>query len=115
MVVSYRYPYLEVELTVRGYRSVVWGYIDTGFDGYVAIPRSLQARIGAPDYVVRWELADTSGAEAGEYLGTIRLVGEGGEMPARVTVLGDEFLIGRAIVDRFRVTFEHGRMVTVER
>lgn len=114
MIVSDRYPYLQVHLVIRAHQSQAWAYIDTGFDGYVIIPEGLAEEIGAEDYVVRWELADGSLVEAAEYLGTVEVIGVSEPLPVRVTVLGMEVLIGRGLVDRFRVTLDHGQRILVE-
>lgn len=114
MIVSDRYPYLQVRLVIRAYQSQVWAYIETGFDGYVIIPAALAEEIGPYDYVVRWELADGSFVEAAEYLGTVEVIGVSEPLPARVTSLGREVLIGRGLVDRWRVTFDHGQRILVE-
>jgi len=38
----------------------------------------------------------------------------GASLPARITSLGDDFLIGRSVIDRFRVTFNHGKKIEIE-
>jgi len=70
--------------------------------------------LGSEDYVARRQLADGSLVEAAEYLGRIELVGMEDPVPARVTAFGDEPLIGRALIDRFRLTFDRGRRLLLE-
>ena len=92
----------------------IWGFVDTGFDGYLAIPTSLAQELGPEDYVARWEFADGSLVEAAEYVGRIEFVGLATPLAARVTAMGEEFLIGRGLIDRFRLTFERGRRLLLE-
>jgi len=47
--------------------------------------------LGEPDYVSEWELGDGS------------------------TAVGNEFIMGRSVIDRYCVTFDHGGKVIVER
>lgn len=114
MITSPRYPYLEIWVRVRSYEEVVLAYIDTGFDGYVILPSRYAKRLGACDYVSRWELGDGSLALAEEYLGAARVVGLAKETPVRITCLGTEYLVGRRIIDQFRLIFDHGQAVHIE-
>jgi hypothetical protein len=41
-------------------------------------------------------------------------LGNLGSLEAVVAILGDETLIGRGILDRFLLTFDHGRRVVLE-
>jgi len=114
MIVSTRFPYLEIQVTVRGKTVQDWAYIDTGFDGYVVVPHNQVQVLGPGDYVSLWELGDASLAPAEEYLGQVRLMGTATDLLARVTALGDEYLIGRALLDRWRIIFDRGQGVEVE-
>lgn len=114
MLASEDYPYLEVQVVVRDYKAQVRAYLDTGFDGYLVIPLSLATNLGTEDYVTQWELGDGSLIEAKEYFGAIEIPGLETSLPARITSLGDEFLIGRGIIDQLRVTFDHGQRIEVE-
>lgn len=87
-------------------------YLDTGFDGYLIIPSSLASNLGPGDYVTRWEMGDGSLAEAGEYIGIMEVSDL--VMTARLTLLGNDFILGRGIIDRLRITFDRGRRIEVE-
>ena len=114
MITSPRFPYLEIQITVRGRTVQEWAYMGTGFDGYVVVPRG-QARVFGPhDYVSLWELGDASLAQAEEYLGQVRLVGLAKTFLARITALGNEYIIGRALLDRWRILLDSGERVEVE-
>ncbi len=77
------------------------------------VPRA-QAQFGPCDYVSLWELGDTSLAPAEEYLGQVQLVGTAETFPARITALGDEYIIGRALLDRWRILLDRGERVEVD-
>lgn len=114
MLTSEDYPYLEVQFAVRGYKTQVRAYLDTEFDGYLIVPLSLATNLGREDYATQWELGDGSLIEATEYFGTIEIPGLGTSLSARITSLGNEFLIGRGVIDRFRVVFNHGQRIEIE-
>ncbi len=78
------------------------------------MPHNQVQVFGPGDYVSLWELGDASLAPAEEYLGQVRLVGTTSDLLARVTALGDEYLIGRALLDRWRITLDRGQSVEVE-
>lgn len=113
MISSADYPYLRIRLQVRSHMDTVSAYIDTGFDGYLAVPAEHGKKLGPGDYVSRWEMADNSFALAKEYLGMVWIDGIQKEIFARITCLGDEFLLGRGIIDQFRVVFDHGNHIQV--
>lgn len=108
------YPYLNVEFTIRDYQEIRQAYIDTGFDGYLVIPRNLMDSIGEEDFMSPWELADGSVIWVPEYLGQIRVIDVGKSFPALMSCVGNEFLIGRGVIDGFRVVFDHGKRIIVE-
>jgi predicted aspartyl protease len=113
MIVSENYPYVQVRLFVREQQLEVQTYIDTGFDGHVIVPADYGLVLGLGDYVSRWRLGDGSEVEAEGYLGIAEIVGLSVSIPARISCLGDEFIIGRGIIDHFRVTFNRGQTVEV--
>ena len=111
MLVSEDYPYLEVQFVVRDYEARVRAYLDTGFDGYLVIPLSLAAKLGPEDYATRWEMGNGSLIEAKEYLGVIEVSNFGISLSARIISLGNDFLLGRGVIDRLRITFDHGQRI----
>ena len=114
LLISEDYPYLEVQFAVRDYETQVRAYLDTGFDGYLIVPLPLATNLGREDYATQWELGDGSLIEAKEYFGAIEIPGLETSLPARITSLGDGFLIGRSVIDRFRVIFNHGQRIEIE-
>ncbi len=111
MIESNEYPFLPVTLEVRTLHESVRAFIDTGFDGFLILPERYLPQLGSPDFVGRWTLADGSTVEAAEFRGAVRIEGLQRLVQARVTCLGTEIIMGRAIVDRFSVTFDHGRRI----
>lgn len=87
--------------------------VDTGFDGYVAVPLSVIPADSEPDFLIPWTLADGSEVETPTYLGHVQL-GDAPPSPVLVTVLGDEAIVGQAVVRRYRLILDHGQRVIVE-
>lgn len=112
-LVSSRFPYLPIHIQLRQRREDIEAFLDTGFDGHVAVPPEFIAHGQPPDGYLTWRLADGSEVLAPYYLGTVQL-GQMGTLPAVITSLGDEPLIGRGIADRFTITLDHGQRVIVE-
>lgn len=114
MLVSKEYPYLQVEVTVGNFRSRLRALLDTGFDGHLILPETLRRRLGKPHFLITTRLADGTEKEFPAYQGGVEIVGLGVVYMARVTLLGDECLMGQGIIKRLKVTFDHGYRVVVE-
>jgi len=112
-VVSSRFPYLPLKVTVRGRSEDVEALLDTGFDGDLLVPDGFIADVRPPDGNISWVLADGSHGEAPSYRGNIE-IGTLGSFPATILVLGREVLVGRRFTDRFAITLDHGQKVIVE-
>lgn len=113
-VISARFPYLPLELTVRGRTEQVEALLDTGFDGDIVLPAGFVPDERHPDTYLQWILADGSLVQAPAYLGTV-MIGAFGPFDCLITVLGEEAIVGRFITDRFAITLDHGVRVIVER
>lgn len=114
-VVTPAYPYVEIEFAVGDFRSpTLLAYVDTGFDGYLIIPAAQTGLLGPPQFSAPWELGDGSVVQAEEYRGEVHVSGLAVTIPVRITLLGEEYLVGRGIVDHLRMTFDHGRRLLVE-
>ena len=114
-VVTPAYPYVEIQFSVGAFRSPsTLAYVDTGFDGYLIIPATQASLLGPPQFSAPWELGDGSIVEAQEYRGDLLVSGLKITIPARITVLGEEYLVGRGVVDRLRMTFDHGQRLMLE-
>ena len=111
MIESRTYPFLPITLEIRNFHESVPAFVDTGFDGFLILPDRYFPQLGSPDFVGRWSLADGSFIEAAEFRGTVRIEGLRPLVQARITCLGAEVIFGRAVVDRFSVTFDHGQRI----
>ena len=47
------------------------------------------------------------------YYGTVQ-IGDLPPVPANITTVGDEPLLGRGVTDHYRLIFDHGHMLTAE-
>jgi predicted aspartyl protease len=114
-VVTPAYPYVGVEFAVGAYRSpTVLAYVDTGFDGYLIIPATQISLLGPAQFFAPWEIGDGTVVEAQEYRGDIQISGLNISIPARITLIGEEYLLGRGVVDHVRMTFDHGQRLLLE-
>ena len=108
------YPYLEVRLTIRGVAQTAWAYVDTGFEGYLAIPLAAVSNLGEPDREANYELADGSEATFALYFGIIEIVDLGNPAEGRILATGAEYLLGREAIDSYRLTFDRGQTLIAE-
>ncbi len=112
-VTSEAYPYLQIRFGVQAHSDQDVALLDTGFTGHLAIPASWQARLGTPDAYSQWTLADGSVFYAPLYLGRVEIVGLSPIPAANIVVVGDEYILGRRILDRYEITLDHGQRVIV--
>lgn len=112
-IVSTRFPYVPLTVTVQERTVTTQVLLDTGFDGDLAVPPDFVAAGTPPDGYLGRTLADGSRVEAPVYVGTIRLDSLG-TFTASVTVIGDEPIAGRGLIDRFTITLDRGTRVIVE-
>ena len=112
-LVSDRFPYLPLTLTVRGAVFTCTALLDTGFDGAIIVPEGFFPPSLRPSRDLLWTLADGSPILAPSWWGTAQL----GTLPAigaTIVALGNEFLIGRRVSDRYRIVLDRGQHLTVE-
>lgn len=93
--------------------------LDTGFTGDIAVPEALLGDVaGTPDAYASLRLADGSSTFAAVYQGYVFFYELEDDVHVRlhVTILamGEEPLVGRGLMDRFRVTLDHGRRLIIE-
>ena len=114
-VTSSNYPYVQLSVKIRDWQDNNYALIDTGFTGNLVVPVSLLSEaMGLPDSRIQWELADGSVVGAPVYLGTLEILGLPPIRDVAITFLGEEFILGRGIIDRYKVTFDHGEKVILE-
>ena len=113
-VISTSYPFLFIRVEIRGQQQDGLALLDTGFTGELVVPtRSLGQSIGLPEEHTDWELADGSIVDAPVYLGSLEIVGLPPSFAVAVTPLGNEYVLGRGVLDRFEVIFDRGERVIV--
>ncbi len=115
-VVSTRFPYLPIKLSFEAEpdRSIdIEALVDTGFDGGLIVPAGLVPQAAA-NGISNWMLADGSRSSAAWYWGWVTLGHFAEPLLTKETMLQDEILVGRQIIDHYRVTFDHGQRVIVE-
>jgi predicted aspartyl protease len=117
-ITSARFPYIPIRIAIAGNPNPgtieVDAFVDTGFDGDVVLPESFILELGEPRTTARWRMADGSLVVTGSYAANVELVGLPGQHPVRVSLLGPQAFVGRALTDRFRLILDHGRQVIVE-
>ncbi|MBI3914336.1 MAG: hypothetical protein HY327_09160 [Chloroflexi bacterium] len=88
------------------------GYVDTGYDGGLVIPESERSGLPKPLTEIPVELGDGNRIYSAEYVGTLSL--EGRQLDVTVLFLGNEYLIGREVVDQLRLCFHRGEFLEIE-
>jgi hypothetical protein len=69
---SDRFPFLPIRIGLQQRETLVEGLVDTGFDGYVAVPEDFPlVPSDPPDLAVECILADDSVIVAPAYYGTV--------------------------------------------
>ena len=111
-VTSEEYPSLQIRFGIRAHSAEEIALIDTGFTGHLAIPTIWGSRLGRPDGYSRWSLADGTFVHAPIYLGRVEIIGLS-PATATIVVVGDEYILGRRILDHFEITLDHGQRVIV--
>lgn len=112
---SSRFPYIPVQVRIRGEERSGWALVDTGFAGKLIVPDSwMSIGVGNPDGQGRWRVADGRVAIAPSYVGELCLGDDFAQFaPIRCDVLGDHYIVGREIVALFNVRLDHGANVVI--
>lgn len=112
-VVSTRFPYLPITLTLDGRAYIVEALLDTGFDGDVVVPRDFLREDAAPVDYLPARLADGSELMVPTYVGAAR-IGTTEIDPISILSLGDVPIVGTNLIQHFMVMLDHGRRVIIE-
>jgi len=115
---STRFPCLPVHvrlgnLQYPGFEFDLDALVDTGFDGGLTVPQGLIPATVPLLGDLTCNLADGSSMTAFSYLGFVS-VGSLQAVPAIVLTLSHQTLLGRAVTNRFRLSFLYGRQVLLE-
>jgi predicted aspartyl protease len=115
LISSDHYPYLPIRAEVRGVRFEGLALLDTGYTGELVIPGSaLEEGIGMPAEHTDIEVGDNRVVNSPTYLGSLEIVGLSTIPGVVVNVIGDEYIIGRGILDLYSITFDYGLRVIVK-
>ena len=106
------YPYLRFSCRVQNRRFNAEAFVDTGYDGGLVIPESERIGMPSPLTAIPIELGDGRRIFAGVYAGTVMLEDE--RFQVTVLFLGNEYLIGREVVDQLRLCFHRGQYLEIE-
>ena len=124
-LVSNHSPYLFIDFTIDLIDRTISqekaeALVDTGFTGDLSVPPQIvrNGKTPVPDLYANLTLANGSKARVPVYEGTVvfrELEGEIAQpIDVSVFILGDEVLVGRSLMDHFRVTLDHGKQIIVE-
>jgi predicted aspartyl protease len=109
-LVSDDYPYLQVSCRVGNTQLRGRAYLDTGFDGGLVVPVNEMGL--APVRLTPIELGDGSLTWLPESRGEIEI--GAARFRANVLFAGEEYLLGREVLDRMRVCFDRGKRLEIE-
>jgi predicted aspartyl protease len=112
-LVSERFPYISLRLTLGRYSRQIEALIDTGFDVDVIVPINFPNRGLQPFQFLDAYLADRSQISVPTFAGVAR-IGKVEIASVLVLTLGDVAIVGTNVISRFTVTLDHGRRVIVE-
>ena len=115
-IVSTRYPYLDVRVQIGDWQEEALALVDTGFSGNLVVPEDrITEELGLPYTRTNWRVADGGVVSAPVYLGDVEVLGASSPTPSiHITFLGNQYILGRGILDRFRITLDHGQRIIVE-
>jgi predicted aspartyl protease len=107
-LISSHFPYVPLHIDVHQSTHTLEALLDTGFDGYLALPPTFFPAGEPPDGYLPCRLADGSGVLSPYYRGVVE-VGGLASLQALIIALGDEPLVGRGVADRFSILLNHGQ------
>ena len=88
--------------------------LDTGYTGELIIPTGTLDKLGPPIDHSNIFLGNNEPVSSPWYMGTLQIIGVSEDFRSTfIQVIGDEYIIGRIILDLFEITFDHGQRVIV--
>ncbi len=85
---------------------------DTGYNGGVIVPERECDNLGHRDGFSKLRLADEERIDVELFQSAVSLKDR--EMVVKAVVVGNQFIVGREVLDHFRVCFDHGQRVEIE-
>lgn len=115
MVVSEDFPYVPIRAFIGGWEISGVALLDTGFSGDLIIPEgSLPSNLGAPNHYNSYRVADGRSVPTPMYAGNVEL----GMLPPvtnlMIGVMGDRFIVGVGVIERYTITLEYGQRIIIE-
>ena len=115
IIVSESYPYLPIRISMRGWEQETLALMDTGFTGDLIIPEdSVPYSVGSSDGYIDFRVADDRITSSPLYFADFEIVGLPMIPEVSVGELGSAYIIGRKIIDRYRITLDYGQRIIVE-
>jgi predicted aspartyl protease len=105
---------VRVRFEVGGVSNEALALVDTGFDGFLAVPEAVAASWSQPLHADRVQTASGQVIAVPVFAGRLELTDQPGPFTALLIAIGDEFLLGIAAIRRFKMTFDHGQRILVE-
>lgn len=112
---STHYPYLPVRIGVGEVQGEVMSLVDTGFSAEVIVPDGFLGPDAEVQGYANLEVADRRTIRAPVYLGVLDIMPVSAGMEVAVIQMGSMHVLGRGVIDLFKVTFDHGQRIVVER
>lgn len=113
-LISSRFPYLPVKVTVRQHSYELEAMLDTDFDGEIILPPGLVTNGELSYWYVDCKLANDSVVKIPAFRCSLNLANK---KISEVTtlIMGDEPIIGREVIKHFKITLDHGRKIILEK
>lgn len=110
--ISVHYSYLPIAFHIGTSLLRAEALVDSGFDGGLLLLAAMLPDGKALTGHIRWRLADGSQVDLPVLFGRVD-VAELGARPALISLLGNAPVLGRALLDQFRIVLDRGRRVIV--
>jgi len=103
------YPLVEVAVTIGAETFLGEALPDTGFDGSVIVPISLASEIDLVPDLVTIRMADGHRVAVDAWEGELALADR--SFAVQVRAFGDQFILGRDLLDQLEICFCYGQEV----
>ena len=114
ILTSTHYPYLPIRINVGDVQGEVTSLVDTGFSAEVIVPDGFLGPDAKVHGYADLQVADNRMLKAPVYLGTLDIVPVSSGIEVAVIQMGRIHVLGRGVIDQFKVTFDHGQRIVFE-
>ena len=102
-------------MVLPGWEAEEVALLDTGFTGELIIPWGvLPQDLAIPGEFINVEVGDNRVVPTSQYPGQLVIPGLSTLLRVSVTIIGDEYIVGIGIIERYRITLDRGERVIVE-